>query len=87
MRRLYKWLPAAFLVLAEVMVSGTFARAQAPPKPNENWLLDAGDDSERFKRIQQMFGGFSAAMLVVGERYDRTYDAIAEDNFALADYH
>jgi hypothetical protein len=31
-----------------------------------------------------MFGGFSATMQIVGERYDRTYDAVAEGNHDLA---
>lgn len=76
---------AAFAVCG--LAVAPVALAQEAPKPSDNWLLDAKDDMERFMRIQQMFGGFSAAMLVVGERYDRTYDAIAEGNHELASYH
>jgi len=61
--------------------------AEPPPKASDNWLLDARDDTERFKRIQQMFGGFSMSMQLVGERYDRTYDAITDGNYDLASYH
>lgn len=65
----------------------SFAITQETPKKSENWLLEAKDDAERFKRIQQMFGGFSSAMQIVGERYERSYDAVAEGNFDLAIYH
>lgn len=63
------------------------AMAQEPPKRSDNWLLEAKDDTARFERIQQMFGGFSASMQVVGERYGKTYDAVSEGNFDLANYH
>ena len=63
------------------------AIAQEPPKQSDNWLLEAKDDTERFKRVQRMFGGFSASMQVVGERYGKTYDAVSEGNFDLANYH
>jgi len=79
------------LIAATVAVgccAGTPAvRAEQPSKPSDNWLLDAKDDTERFRRIQQMFGGFSLSMQLVGERYDRTYDAIADGNYDLAYYH
>lgn len=77
----------ALVLLVGCLPMGSAARADEPPKPSENWLLDASDDMERFKRIQQMFGGFSGAMLVVAERYDRAYDAIADKNYELAGYH
>jgi hypothetical protein len=63
------------------------AMALETAKQSDNWLLDAEDDTERFKRIQQMFGGFSAAMQGVGDRYERTFEAVIEGNFNLADYH
>lgn len=72
---------------AGCLANASFAGAEQPPKPSDNWLLDAKDDTERFKRIQQMFGGFSLSMQLVGERYDRTYDAIADGNYDLAAYH
>lgn len=80
------------LLFAATFAAGCFANASSasaeqPAKPSDNWLLDAKDDTERFKRIQQMFGGFSMTMQVVGERYDRTYDAITDGNYDLAVYH
>jgi hypothetical protein len=84
-------------LIGKLLVTATFAAgclanassvcAEQPLKPSDNWLLDAKDDTERFKRIQQMFGGFSMSMQLVGERYDRTFDAITDGNYDLAVYH
>jgi hypothetical protein len=84
-----------YFILAAVFAAGGLgaaeqalaqAQKQAAPKSN-NWLLDAKDDKERFRRIEEMFGGFSSAMIVVGERFDRTFDAIVDGNYDLANYH
>lgn len=81
------------LILAGVFAAGCFAGTaavaaeQPATKKSDNWLLDAKDDAQRFKLIQQMFGGFSMSMQLVGERYDRTYDAITDGNYDLANYH
>ena len=84
--------PLGLFLIAATMTAGCLAgpslvNAEPTAKTSDNWLLDARDDTERFQRIQQMFGGFSMAMQIVGERYDRTYDAIADGNFDLANYH
>lgn len=80
------------LLIAAAITAGCLAgpspvNAEQPAKTSDNWLLDAKDDTERFQRIQQMFGGFSMSMQIVGERYDRTYDAIIDGNYDLANYH
>lgn len=82
------------LLIATSFAAGCLAGAPAPlfcaeppAKKSDNWLLDSKDDMERFKLIQQMFGGFSMSMQLVGERYDRTYDAIIDGNYDLANYH
>lgn len=72
---------------AGCLTNAAIVCAEQPQKPSDNWLLEAQDDTERFKRIQQMFGGFSLSMQLVGERYDRTYDAITDGNYDLAVYH
>lgn len=72
---------------AGYLTGATLVNAEPPAKVSDNWLLDAKDDAERFQRIQQMFGGFPMAMQLVGERYDRTYDAITDGNYDLANYH
>jgi len=86
MRQLGKLLLAASFA-AGCLAGAPLFGAEAPAKTSDNWLLDAKDDTERFKRIQQMFGGFSMSMQLVGERYDRTYDAIVDGNYDLAGYH
>lgn len=78
------------LLIAVAFVCGApacFAMAQEATKKSDNWLKDAADDAERFTLIEKMFGGFSGAMQIVGERYLRTYDAITDGNFDLANYH
>ena len=77
----------AATITAGCLAGATQVSAEQPAKASDNWLLDAKDDTERFQRIQQMFGGFSMTMQIVGERYDRTYDAITDGNFDLANYH
>lgn len=72
---------------AVVLAISFFATAQEPQKQNDNWLLDAKDDTERYLLIQKMVGGFSTAMQVVGQRYELTYHAIDRNNFDLANYH
>lgn len=86
MRALGIFLIAATLT-AGCLAGASPVNAETAAKASDNWLLDAKDDTERFQRIQQMFGGFSMTMQIVGERYDRTYDAIADGNFDLANYH
>lgn len=86
MRKNLKRYTVAALVVGILSMS-FWAIAQEPQKQSDDWLLDAGDDSERFKLIQQTFGGFSAAMQIVGERYERAYDAVADNNYDLAKYH
>jgi hypothetical protein len=82
---LMKIVAAGFCALVLFGNGEAFAQAQAG-KTN-NWLLDAADDKERFRRIEDMFGGFSWAMAITGVRYDSTYDAIVDGNFDLAVYH
>jgi len=86
MRSIGKLLVAASFA-AVCLAGAPLFGAEPAPKASDNWLLDARDDTERFKRIQQMFGGFSMSMQFVGERYDRTYDAIIDGNLDLASYH
>jgi hypothetical protein len=73
------------LLIATTLAVGCFAgatlvSAEQSTKISDNWLLDAKDDTERFKRIQQMFGGFSTSMQLVGERYDRMQADLALRN-------
>lgn len=59
---------------------------QAKP-PSANWLLDAKDDQERFRRIQIYAGGTYEQMWQIGYRYQQVYHAIADQNWALGSHH
>lgn len=54
---------------------------------SKHWLLDAGSDEERFRRLEEYLGGFSQVMREVGFRYRYTYLAITDGNHELAEYH
>ncbi|OGT74771.1 MAG: hypothetical protein A3H44_09730 [Gammaproteobacteria bacterium RIFCSPLOWO2_02_FULL_57_10] len=55
--------------------------------PSANWLLDAEDDQERFRRIQIYAGGTYEQMWQIGYRYEQIYHAIIDENWELADHH
>jgi hypothetical protein len=80
-----------FAGLAAVAVTAFglgYAVAQNTPKPPSNdWLLDAPDDTERFKLLQRYLRGFDQPMWEVGYRYEGIHDALKRDNYALAVYH
>jgi hypothetical protein len=59
---------------------------QAVP-PSANWLLDAQDDRERFRRIQIYAGGTYEQMWQVGYRYEQVYRAIVDENWQLGLHH
>lgn len=56
------------------------------PSPG-GWLLSAPNDAERFRRVQQQFGGFDRTMWEVGERFRHIHEALQRRNFELAEYH
>jgi hypothetical protein len=62
------------------------AEGQAKP-PSANWLLDARDDQERFRRIQILAGGTDQQMWQVGYRYQQVYQAIIDENWELGHHH
>ncbi len=53
----------------------------------DTWLRGADDEGARFERLERYLGGFSAAMREVGERYERTWEALQRGNTELAEYH
>jgi len=80
----------AALIFAGVTTSATFINAQADRpagRLSNEWLLDAPNDTERFKLLQRYLRGFDQPMWEVGERYRVIYDALKLDNFELALYH
>jgi hypothetical protein len=55
--------------------------------PSANWLLDAKDDQERFRRIQIYAGGTHEQMWQIGYRYQQVYQAIIDENWELGLHH
>jgi hypothetical protein len=53
----------------------------------DDWLLGAPNDTERFRRLQQQFIGFAQPMLEIGERFTRIHDALGRSNYERAAYH
>jgi len=62
------------------------AEGQDTP-PTAQWLLDARDDAERFRRIQILGGGTDQQMWQVGYRYQQVYQAIIDEEWALGTHH
>ena len=55
--------------------------------PSANWLLDANDDTERFRRIQVVAGGSDMQMWQIASRYEELYVAIQKSNWEMGVYH
>lgn len=53
----------------------------------DDWLLGAPDDAERFRRLQQQLRGFDQPMWEIGERFTRIHDALGRGNYELAVFH
>ncbi len=74
--------------LAAITLSAGQAVAQDAPKPPSNdWLLEAPNDTERFRRLQQYLRGFDQPMWEVGARWRGIHDALTRSNYDLAIYH
>jgi len=64
------------------------ATGDPPELPDNNdWLLSAESDEERFRRLQRQLRGFDQPMWEVGERFESLHDALLRNNFDLALYH
>jgi hypothetical protein len=55
--------------------------------PSANWLLDANDDTERFRRMQVVAGGSDMQMWPIAHRYEELYVAIQKNNWEMGVYH
>lgn len=55
--------------------------------PSGQWLLDAENNSERFRRVQIYAGGTDQQMWQIGHRYQQVHQAITDENWGLAEYH
>jgi hypothetical protein len=61
--------------------------AQQTRPPSNNWLLDANDDTERFRRLQVVAGGTDIPMWEIAHRYEEVYVAIQNNNWEMGVYH
>lgn len=52
-----------------------------------NWLLDADDDNERFRRLQVYLAGSQVPMWDISSRFRSMHVAINDGNIELAAYH
>jgi hypothetical protein len=78
----------AVIGMSQAQQTAPSAAPQAAPQRNVNdWLLNAPDDTARFRLIQRYLRGFDQPMWEVGERYMRIYEAIGDRNWDLAVYH
>jgi hypothetical protein len=55
--------------------------------PSARWLLDADDDTERFRRIQIVAGGSDMQMSQIAHRYEELHVAIQKNNWEMGIYH
>lgn len=49
-----------------------------------NWLLDAPNDEERWRRLETYLGGMQGPMFEIGQRFVVFYDALRDENDGLA---
>lgn len=81
---------AASIAFAEGVVQPTGNTPQFPKAykdlakqtkpPSNNWLLDANDDAERFRRLQVVMSGTDIPMWEITYRYEELYTAIKKNN-------
>ena len=97
-----KWLFATMLLLlsstlsAQSVVKPTgnpprFPKAykelqQQTKPPSNNWLLDANDDTERFRRLQVALSGTEMSMLEIAHRFESLHIAISKNNWDMGIY-
>lgn len=87
----------ASVALAESVVKPTGNAPQFPKAykelakqtkpPSNNWLLDADNDTERFRRLQVVMSGTDIPMWEITYRYEELYVAIQKNNPEMGLYH
>jgi hypothetical protein len=91
------WAATSVAFAAEGMVKPTGNTPQFPKAykdlakqtkpPSNNWLLDANDDTERFRRLQVAMSGTDIPMWEIAYRYEELYTAIQKNNWEMGVYH
>jgi hypothetical protein len=75
---------ASFVTMAHSEQAAT--SGEVKDRNPDDWLLNAPDDTARFKLLQGQARGFSASMNEVGRRFESFYDALGDKNYELAAY-
>lgn len=52
--------------------------------PGRHWLLDAPNDEERWRRLETYLDGMQGPMFEIGQRFVVFYDALRDENDAMA---
>lgn len=61
--------------------------AKQTKPPSTNWLRDANDDTERFRRIESWAGAIDGEMQIIAHRFEELHTAIQKENWDLGIYH
>jgi hypothetical protein len=61
--------------------------AEQTKPPSSNWLLDANDDTERFRRLQIVASGTDVPMWEIANRFEELHVAVARNNWEMGVYH
>jgi hypothetical protein len=61
--------------------------AEQTKPPSSNWLLDANDDTERFRRLQVVASGTDVPMWEVSNRFEELHLAVSKNNWQMGVYH
>jgi cytochrome c1 len=61
--------------------------AEQTKPPSSNWLLDANDDTERFRRLQIVASGTDIPMWEIAHRFEELHVAVARNNWEMGVYH
>ncbi len=87
-------LPASALAQSVIKPTGNPQRfpkadkklAEQTKPASAQWLLDANDDAERFRRLQIMFSGTETLMWEISHRFDALFVAIEKKNWEMGVY-
>ncbi|WP_429885942.1 hypothetical protein [Geoalkalibacter halelectricus] len=78
--------PTRWIIALLVFALAVPATASLTKTADRHWLTGA-DEKTRLERLEHYLGGFSSAMLETGLRYGHVRQAVADENWLLADYH
>jgi cytochrome c len=65
------------------LINGRSPQYQWPP--GRHWLMDAPNDEERWRRLETFLDGMQGPMFEIGQRFVVFYEALRNENYAMAD--